>query len=59
MFVQPKSIFRFLQILLSPYQNSNDIFVEMGKIKYVYGVNKGPQISKTILNKNKERSHSS
>ena len=53
MSVQPKSIFRFRQILLRPYQNSNDIFVEMGKIKYLYGVNKGPQISKTIF-ENKE-----
>ena len=26
MSVKPKSIFRFLQIPLSPYQNSNDIF---------------------------------
>ena len=60
MSVKPKSIFRFLQIPLSPYQNSNDIFVAMGKIKYLYGINKGPQISKTILKmKNKERPHSS
>ena len=60
MSVKPKSIFRFLQIPLSPYQNSNDIFVAMGKIKYLYGINKGPQIYKTILKmKNKERPHSS